>query len=366
MFKVNDYTQVGVYIDGYEFPLSNGNALTVLHIVASTTLTLPALHIQIMDSLNVMKDTNLNDGSKLTVVIKGAQTITRNFRVHHWIRTPIGPGFTYTIDAYYDAPQYWSGSAIGGITDTSSNVLSSICDTTGLTYWPKNTSTKDSMLWMPSNKSYGLWARAIARYGYLNDTSHMVLGVDTQGNMRYIDVNSFASSGINVGYLAPQGVDNFITITDFKPTVKSGINNNLAGYLHTRNVQSISNGTDPESELSVNIGNNPYPLFNQDVRSTIGRGSISYSPIDVGNTHDKYERARYQNSRYDMLNNLGGEFLFPVQNNLEVLDDFSYTGPAGLHNIQYDGTYRIGTKIIFIAGSTYQEKVIAFRLGLNT
>jgi hypothetical protein len=77
MFKVNEYIQVGVFIDGYEFPLSNGNALTVLHIVASTTLTLPALHIQIMDTLNVMKDTNLNDGSKLTVILKGAKTVTR-------------------------------------------------------------------------------------------------------------------------------------------------------------------------------------------------------------------------------------------------------------------------------------------------
>jgi hypothetical protein len=364
MYKVNEQFSIGIYIEGNEMPLEAGNALTVLHIMASSKVTLPALHLQFVDMLQLVPKFGLTDGSPIVVVIKGQITITRNFRVHSWFRTPLGNGFSYTLDCYYDSPKYWATTTLEGIDGSSYSAISQIASTCGLQMWDKSTQTSDNMIWFGNNRPYGAFARDIARYGYGGEQSHMVLAVDTTGFVRYVDVNANPPPQITVGYLKPEDGTPFITVTDFKATTFAGTNNILGGYLHNRHTQSLVGEDSLESEL-VFTSDSTNPLLNIDVRSQINRGTISFSPIDVGNVHTKYERAKYQNARYNLLNSMQAELLFPMQVPFEPCDNLKYVAPAAQYNTDYNGEFTVVAKVVFVAGATYQEKIVAVRNGLD-
>jgi len=367
-FRVNDQVTASVFIAGREFLLDYGNSLRSLHIQASSLLHLPQMRISFVDTLDQMPNFGLQDGAQITVQINSTVTTTRNFRVFHWDRDPAPQGFVYTIDCYWDAPRYWAGTSQAGIRGSSSQALQDIASTCGLKWWSKNDNTSDSMLWLPGNKTFAAFARDIARAGYISDTSHMGLAVDSIGNMLYLDINKIPKPEISVGTLAVQGGGHFLMCTDFTPQTKSGTNNLVGGYRHNRYVQSV-NGTleldNLEDELQFD-SDSKYPLLSQDVRGRMVRGGVSYGHVDFGNVHDKYERAKYQNGRYNLLNSLTGEVLFPFQTSWEPFQNFSLAQPADLESSQYNGEYTIRDKIIFIQGTTYVEKLVAVKNGLGS
>jgi hypothetical protein len=50
------------------------------------------------------------------------------------------------------------------------------------------------------------------------------------------------------------------------------------------------------------------------------QNKVSFAPIDVGNVHDNYEQARYQNERLGNLFTYGVEFVTPRLVEANILD----------------------------------------------
>lgn len=364
-YKVNDSIRIAILIEDAEVPLDGGNALHVLHMVAGTTLTLPTLFFNFTDLLRVVPSMKLQDGALITVTVFGATQQTRYFRVSRWTRAPFGDGFSYSIEGYWNAPKYWLGTAEASVTGSSRSVIEKIASECGLTIWGKNTPTSDAMLWIPGNRTLGRFCREIARHGYASDTSHMVLGVDSLGALRYANVNANPKPTLSVGYLSNSRSGRFMVLSDFQPVNASGTNNRMAGYRHDRQVQTAL-GSIETSETSIELQpDSRFPLVSEQVRETQARGSISFSSVDFGNVHPRYERAKYQNSRYNMLNSVRGEFVFSFQTELEMIDNFLYVSPSELGNRDYDGEFTITAKVVYITGSVYQEKVVAVKNGLE-
>jgi hypothetical protein len=368
-FKINEQISGSLFIAGKEFVLDYGNSLKSLHLRVSTLITVPELCISLIDTLNQMPNYGLQDGAQIILQLNGQLNLTRKFRVYRWTRSPAPLGFQFTIECYIDSPRYWLGTSNAAITGSSAQVLQQITETCGLTWDPNNANSSDSMLWLPGNQTFGNFARQIARAGYISDTSHMVLCVDSMGKMRYRDINANPAPKVTVGYTVPSsGNSSFQQIIDFTPITKSGTTNAVGGYLHARYVQPIEGQGSTIDQLEDELSFTPdaqYPLLSSDVRSKMVRGSVSFSAIDFGNVHPNYERARYQNTRYDLLNSLIGEVLFPFQTAWEPCDNFNLALPADLSSSQYDGEYTIQTKVIFIQGVTYNEKIVAVKNGLN-
>jgi hypothetical protein len=357
MYKINDTFSISVSVNDKDFPLDGGNALMVAHIHASSISGLPLLNLQILDGLNIMPNFGLTDGSSLVVSIKGTITETRKFKVHNWTKVPNGQGFTYNIDGYWDAPMWFAGTSNKGIQGTSGSVIAKIAQMTGLkVYWPAVGT--DFMTWFPGNSTFGEFAKEIARHGYISDASHMVLAVDSLGYVRYRDINASSTPKATLGYVKTG--NNFITITAFGPNTKSGMNNMVAGYRHTRQLQSVIAESEKESALTFKSPSKT-PILSSEVRNDIGRGFISYSALDSGNVHKSYERALYQNTRFNLLYSMTGEFLTPVQTGLEALDVISYV--EGKDHTEDSGTYTLKGKVILVAGSTYQEKLMGLKNG---
>lgn len=364
-FRINDNIKAAIYIEDMELPLDNGNALKILHIRAGVFDAVPVLHMEFVDTLKLVPKLNLNDGSQVEVHIEGAVKIVRNFRVYSWSRTPCGDGFEYSVDCYWDAPKYYMGTSLGGIRGTSYSALRDICQECGLEFSALNTETSDDMLWMPTNRAYFKFAKDIARYGYAGEKSHMVLAVDTMGVMRYRDVNANKQPIKILTLLVDNNDPNSLAIHDFAPHGRPGIANMVGGYMHMRYGQSIIDPyADPIEKLTLD-SDARFPSVNVDVRGIVDRSHVTYSPIDVGNTHYSYEQAKIQNARYSLLNSMQGEFLIGWQTMFEPCDNFNYVSPAEMNNDQYDGEYTVSTKIIFIAGANYNEKIVAVKNGLN-
>ncbi len=364
MFKINEQVNGALYVNGKEIPMTAGSHMQEVHISAVSNLKLPPMVIVVVDMLNSLAQVGLQDGSQVTFSLRGIINSDRHFRVYTWSRQPMGEGFVYRISCYWDSPKYWGGTTSKGIQGSSSEALSAIAQLCGLKVWAKNTKTADTMLWLPVNQSYGAFARDIAKHGYVNDTSHMVYGVDSNGFMRYLDINSNPAPTNVVGFLPTEGQANSFQCIDFAPSTQSGTNNMTAGYSHVRQVQSAVTDASTENQLKYKP-DSQLPLLNSEVRSVMSRSGISYSPIDFGNVHPKYERAVYQNTRFDLLNSLGGDFLFGYPVPFEMFDNFKHVTPQEYGNTVYDGEYTVKGKIISITGTSYYEKILTVKNGLE-
>jgi len=362
MFKINEHLAAAVYLNEREIPLNAVNSLQSIHISSASNIRLPVMVLCMDDQLNSMTQLGLTDGSPIALSLRGLVNADRKFRVHAIHRQPSGIGFSYTLECYWDSPMYWMGTTSSGIRGSSAFAIASIAAKCGLNFWEKNAKTSDTMLWTPRNQPYSEFARDIARHGYAGVTSHMAYGVDSLGTVRYVDLNANPTPLYEVGYL-PSATRSF-QIIDFEPTIRSGTNNMIGGYSHTRIVQSLVGQDSEESQIQYN-SDSQLPLLNQNVRDGAQRMGISYSPVDFGNVHPKYERAKYQNTRFDLLNSLDGNFLFGYQVPFEIFDNFKHVAPSDYGNTSYDGEYTVKAKVIYIAGTSYHEKIVAAKNGLE-
>lgn len=363
MFRITSNLEGGIYIGGNELDLTGVNFMQSLHMRSSARAKLPVMTLSFSDTTGTAVTNGLQDGVAIKVVLNGALNKEYKFRVHRWSRVPVGVAFNYTIEAYYDAPKWWAGSASASIKGTSYEAIKSLASDCGLQMWKSSSPTSDSMVWNPGNKIYSEFARSIARCGFVDEKSHMVLGVDLAGQVRYVNINANPPPTLNFGHVVDTTSTSFVQILDFTPTATSGENNVIAGYMHDRYVQTLEK---PVVLKEVQLTpDSQKPLLNKDVRSLITRGGITYGPIDFGNTHDKYERAIYQNTRFNLLNNLQAEVSLGFQVDLDLFDNFKYVPPEEMNSASYAGEYTVNDKIIYIAGSSYYEKLLVTKNGLE-
>lgn len=366
-YNVNGRLEVSVFVNNVEYPLDPGtNTLAFLHVGYSTKTMLPTLHFKLIDTIHSLDQLNLQDAIPIRVVVKpqAAATLTYNFRKFNHSKEFNGAAFEYEIDAYLDAPRYWSGTATGGIRGTSNDVLSQIATTCGLPY--DGTSTNDAQLWMPRNRTFGEFAKKIAARGYANDGSYMVLGVDGVGGMKYKDVNTLPDPSAKI--VLGQYVVGSFTANDYSPQAKSGLNNKMTGYQNTRVQQSMIGDAlhTMHDQVSFTPDSNS-PLFNTAIPDKIQQGYKTFSAIDVGNVHDNYERAIYQNLRFANTYSLSVEFLLSTPTTLQLFDTFTFAVDTEnqKQDVAYAGTYIVSAKAFLIVGANYAEKLLGVRQGTN-
>lgn len=340
-YRLRDEIEIAIFLDGKEFPLSEGNALNFLHCAESTKYLVPTVHFAATDMMGAMRTLQLSDATQITVLVKssGIQEVM-HFRANTWSRSPAGGTELFDIDGFLDAPKFRIGSSAEGISATSSGALQEIATRCGLTY--SGETTNDHQLWLPRNLNYAQFTNYIANRGYMSDESHMVTAVDLTGNLLYRNVRK-PKQVIPVCYRFLSGTA--LHCVEFVPVVNSGLTNSVSGYRDQRVQQSIfQQANKVHDKLEFTPGSKRL-LVNNDVREDIKRSNVTYSPIDFGNVHEQSERAKYQNSRFDALRSLGGEFVFDMPTKLHVLDTIQLTSQP---NSEYDGEYVITHKVIYV------------------
>lgn len=370
-YIVANRLEVSLFIGDKEYPLGlgQGNVLNFFHIAASTKFRLPSVCFSVLDVTHALDKLTPQDGIPLRIAIKAneSQTRTYTFRKFNSRRVLTGDAWDYTIDGYWDAPRFWNGTAVNGIQGTSDEALASIAKDCGLKY--DGTSTADSMLWMPANKKMHEFVSHISNSAYADPTSLMKWGVDLDGTLRYRNVNNLPDKNKPKQLVAYQKVKGAYTVVDYQPSSKSGFTNASTGYMNTRYLQSAIGDQFSVIEDSIVVtSDSRAPDYNTKVRDLTTRGKVSHSPINFGNTHPQYSRARYQNNRYSALYSMNLEFLINEDTNLQLFDTINFTTETEQQKEDrlYSGIYIVTGRVLYAKGATYAEKIYGTRMGLNS
>ncbi len=366
-YSVQGKLEVSIFINDVEFPLDTMNTLNFMKITWWTRGILPMCHFGIFDARHSLDKIELQDGIPLRIVIKplGAKSVVYNFRKFDHKKNFNGTGFEYEVDGYLDFPLYWSGTSSAGIRGTSSDALSQIASQCGLSY--TGTSTNDSQLWIPRNRTFGEFANEIKRRGYATANSYMELGVNPDGTMKYVDVQNLPAPTVTV--VLGQYLQGAITAADYTPHAASGLPNKMTGYQNTRYDQSIVGTALSTANSSITFTpDSKSPLFNTVVQKAVARGYQSYGGLDVGNVHENYEAAIYQNRRLANTYSLSVEFTIQTPTALKLFDTFTFSVDQEVNkqDAAYAGTYIVAGKVLAITGAQYAEKILGVRQGVNT
>lgn len=366
-YNLQDRMEISVYFSGTEFPLEGINVLNSMQIDMSVKVLLPTLHMVVTDEIELLSKTSLmQDGTPISIVVKafGSSTSkTYTFRVFKFQSFKATVGTMYVIDGYWDSRQYWLKTTMTGLRGTSNHVLGMIAEECGLAY--DGVQTSDEQLWIPQNRTYGLFAKHIVNRGYKSESSLMVAGVDLSGTLIYRDFNEKPESPVNVvlGEYTGQGK----TVVDYKPQNNSGFNNLLTGYNNIRISQSMVADNQTINSLAM-TSDSRSPFFSMENKDVAARGSVLYSGIDFGNTHQEYERAFYQNQRYKNLLNAAIDLMAIMPTDLGLLEAFNFVDryeDSGEVNNSWAGVYRLTSKAIRVEGATYTEMFEGYRHGTN-
>lgn len=365
-YSVDNRLELTLFFDEVEFPVEHLNTVDALIVESMIGTILPTFFVKVTDSIDILQSRNLvRDGSKVSVVIKGPgeqKPRTMNFRVFKSKNQTTQLGSQWMIDGYLDFPKYWLQTTNVGIRSTSSDLLAKIATTCGLKIDIDNTS--DSQLWMPQNKTYGEWVRSLTSYGYANDNSLMLQGVDLDGRLHYKDFNRGSqATGTLVYGRYEQGQ---IPILDYAPAVQSGLTNRITGYNMAMHQQSTTRTNQQYKELTWRPDSRT-PLFDSNLKATGRRGYQQFGLLDFGNVHPASERAFYQNKRYANFYNLSVEFMTNVASGINIFDMVNFIPKAGTDedDNSYAGTYKVSAYQMRIEAMTYTEYLCGERHGLN-
>lgn len=363
-YALKDRLFAAVLFNGVEFPFEI-NALDFIHISSSVRTTLPALTFKVTDVTKFLTINNfLVDGTQITVTVgKEKQKTSFAFRLFSFTESP-GASPVYTIRGYLDSPLYWTSSLAEFQKGGSNNVLGSLASMCSLKF--AGTNTSDSQVWIPQNLRISDFADKVCQHGWANDGSCMQMGVTANRELRYRNVSNFAEFPVKDFFDLTKVTDKVKPITSYSVSNKAGFFNVSSGYGSTRVSQSILVDDSDVSTLTLQK-NSSKLMVNRAVRDSIAQNKVAFSPVNVGNVHPNYERAVYQNHRLGSLFTLGMDVMTPEFSECDLLDvvSVSVENPEIKGSKQYSGKYLVTSKVLYVKGANYYEKLELVRHGLN-
>ena len=360
--------------DRLDFQLSVGGQLVEMehsmmdffHVVESVRLYVPMMTMRIKD-VNKFFTRNelLVDGAPITVTVSIEQKKTIfPFRLFSHKAIPNSGVTSYTIHAYLDVPRYWTESIDAPVSGSASNILELLCDQSGMTY--DGPSTNDQQIWIPQNKRRAEFAKELVKHAYIDDRSCCQMGVLINKTMRMVNTSLFSSIPVKQAFSNVESQSQQV-ITDFNLLNRSGFFNAVTGYKHEQVVQSLHRTDEVNGKVDVSK-NSRHLNMSQKIAQSVGQNKVSFSPIDVGNVNDNYEKARYQNERLGNLFTYGVEFVTPrlVEANLLDVISCDLSNPGATSVTAMSGKYMITSKVIYIENMNFYQKIEAYRQGTNS
>jgi hypothetical protein len=359
MHGIKDQYNMSMNIGGVDYPCMASN-IENISVFENYATNLPTLNITIMDDSGIfVESTAGGDGTPIQLVFgdggregesSSSWVITGNPEISH------AKGYyRIKINAVLNNIAYMRKIANGLYEGSSNTALSKLAGEAGLKF--NGDSASDSQVWLPNNKTLAGFARMIAGHAYGGSQSVYALGVTIDGELRFKDLSKI-QGGKQIG---GQGLQ----ILSWDITSKGAIGN------HNRAAGSTSAGYKPDGvlkelkEVSTTLGNGKLS-FSSFFKGAIGDfgGKLDKLPRDSGNSHEKYQEARYQNSRLRAMYSLDLHVLVNTFSGLNVLSGANINLPdiitspnsTGV-NKSYSGNYIVSAKTTTLINSSYYERI---------
>ena len=367
-YQLGNQINLGIYVEGFELPIDGYMSVLKLHIGSTLGMKLPVMVLQISDAWGVFDAVPMvKDATRIQVrIAAGAdEPELYTFRLFNHGKVPDSSGGnTWTIEGYLDSPMWWAGTSLRHYVGTSNDVLAQIAATCGVEF--NGDQTSDSQVWNQQNRRYADFARYVAQHGFKTDTSRMTMAYDLSNRLIYKDVNTPQAPLMTI--VNGQFQNGCAFATHYEAESISGYTNQNMGYQSTLYRQSLFKPSQVDTlAWTPNVTD---PNFNSDVRKTIQTGKPRHSKIDVGNSSENKERAKFQNARYAQMFNqklhLSSDYLplpFPL---LSWLNCNLYSERTGYPDVQNSGVYLVTARSILVKGTYFQDKIQCERHGVNS
>lgn len=298
------------------------NLFNDIVLTESVATLVPSAKLTLNDHADVMKKQfALSDGNAFSIVM-GKDPADVRTTERKYILFSVKPanlsGYDAhsTVLAYANLPKYITRSSRKSYKGTSEDVLREIAEENELKFsGPSDTdsgsagaSLDDNQTWINSCKSSALFAQhEVARHGYINDKSGMVMVVTSLGEMKYrniIDVAMTAPDKIdhyflhNATYSGEESSKVIYAVREARYKSDAGLMNNYINYGAIRTGPNLDGEHDLYDKIDVTVGDSDFLVINRNISSAVGNvARIDYSNLDCGNTHKNYYKALHQNVR---------------------------------------------------------------------
>lgn len=377
-YQTTDF-DVDIKIGEFQFPLGHGEFPGII-VNSSVRFALPEATIMLQDPYNsVGQEFEVTHGQKIQVDVVDKRTDkkkTYKLRVFDVKGSTEGNTRTYVWNCYWDAPKFLMDVYMGSIGEsskkTSYEALAILSKWAGLKFEGRH-STNDSQFWYPSNRRACNFARYIVANAYRDEKSLMQFGVNLEGRLKYVDYNSIQFPGKYKFILGGGSTEDEYEITAYRPLSNSGFANAYSGYKHKMIHQSIFSYPPEEYKKIKTRKIADVIMRGEEVSGMLENGRIDYTPIDAGNVHENFFKAKYKNFRAAMLQSYALEVLVRQPTDVELLDPCSclITGATkgvnddiGLEYDMLNGNYIVTNKTISFEKNNYTEKFHLLRDGI--
>jgi len=364
-----------VQFDGKSFPFSEFQELVYLHMVESLYQSVPSLSVCVKDNSRWLARNNvLSDGTKIVVTVsagsdeKSRKSVFTFRKGAHKEDRRTGETM-YTIDGWLDVPKYMAYAARKPVKGTSSSVLSKIASDSGMAY--VGDGSNDTQTWYPMGRPLNVFASAVAKHGWSSNTSCMAMNVSLDKALVYRDVTAMSDPVAVLGLL-DTNTEGVLPVTAFDPDTASGASNWQSGYGNVHVDQGLTDAA-AQHTLHTNIGTQVNEQGSLQVNSQLrpAQARVTAGAPRVGNGHDAYARAEYQNRRVGALFSVSADAVVPLLTDLRCLDTVLVRtdAPDAVESTAmrtYSGLYRVIRRVVWITPGFLVEKLRLARRTLNT
>lgn len=386
MLSIVGQSYAEIKIDGGDLP-GGFNVISSVDVCASTMVLCPTMAMTISDRNSVLsRQRSLTDGNPISVTLAKSYD-DPNMKRHDFRlfghRTPtVDRGQVVRIVGIIDAPKYVNSSPSKAYVGTSEEVLRAVATECGLSFSGPNAfngkQMDDSQTWLAVGKKYCQFAHEVARHGFMDETSGMILALTSQGELRYrnvIDVlnqplekiqtvfahgvvSSEADTGRNVVFVREVGDANI-----------SGYTNSWMNYGSSAVTNKIDGDESIAVESGVDIKTTAKALpINAEAKAAAPHVRVDYSPRDAGNVHEKYERGLFQNLKVLGLMSQKLSLLCDYASDVELLDAVIYrqAGADYTQPVKQTDVYLVvGKTLVLRGGRFYAERIEIAKIGVT-
>lgn len=365
-FSANEQVVLGLNVNGIEVPISSDGYNSV-NVYTNTVDVLPSSEIIFKDGTGALFDNMpVSSGTPFSVTIggyTGRLTIPMKVSGVPSIQRD-GLAVIYTINGIYDKLKFvMDRPVMPYLNMPSMAVCAAVAGECGLA--PDVHPTTDAMTWFAGpNQTYADFMHSVVDRGYKDAKSIMSATVLDTGILRYRNLTQVMQEGPKA--LFQQGYEGGTEIIGYSFSDHMGFGNMKMNH-GLRLIQEQLTG---EAQKLVSFA---VPLLSGSLgmnaadKAGTNNARTEYAAPDVGNTHENYKQAEYQNKRGRVTFGLRVNILCKEPQDAHVFDlvEFKVRNPATDQPSVYNGLYIVVSKTRHASGAHYFEKLELASQGIS-
>jgi hypothetical protein len=369
---VQDQYFYSFLINGQPINLALSEGMASIWICQNIRQKLPFMRASVMIDTQSLQDATINDGTPIKVALNDGHSGLKNYLSFNAYGTPTRSPYMsglhmLELSGVYDSTAYLYQTANTALQGSSTGVIANIASLMNLSY-VTNDNSQDSMTWLPYKKTWADFTKYIAKHGWSDSKSIFSHGVGLNNTLYYINVQKQFENRtpvLELVYNTQPKTQNYANIIKYRIISRSGQFNYEGAYGMRTTQTNSSGGVTIYQQVSAakNAG------ANLDISKRIGgsiqnRSKIAIAPMDAGNSHPNYIRARHQNERLKLTYSQNLYVLLNVETQLNLYDIVNVLIHGDEKKDFYSsGIYMVTALTKSIYGNFYYEKIELTNMG---